>query len=279
MDPKSWTATAAAQQNSWAREQRAPALSWTHHTHVPRGAKLPNDRLCPELHRKHLGKLDRHHLTKGWEEQQPGVTHGSAKQGGNQNMAAGGTAASGRLLQLHNGCSDSALAVDLASPFSCTELKKYTQLTLLALFWHSLFLFSRCWGNKLLVGISTLLCVAFKHLGTLFYTDKDTGHFPSFFPSSQCWVCLSSSSPESYAWRKAVHRHSFKAHLHWPTKPGDPTSWTVLPLLFYLCHPSQANPAHTLPANTPSASWRPRAWLGKKRELLQGEENSVFLTV
>lgn len=43
------------------------------------GSKLSNDRLCPKLHRKHLGKLDRHHLTKGWEEQQVGVTRGSAE--------------------------------------------------------------------------------------------------------------------------------------------------------------------------------------------------------
>lgn len=47
------------------------------------GSKLSNDRLCTKLHRKHLGKSDRHHLTKGWDEQQIGVTHGSAKQGGN----------------------------------------------------------------------------------------------------------------------------------------------------------------------------------------------------
>lgn len=75
----------------------------------------------------------RHHLTKGLEEQQVGVTHGSAKEGGNQNMAAGGTAVSGRLLQLHNGCSDHALAIGLTSPFSCTECKQYIQLTLLTL--------------------------------------------------------------------------------------------------------------------------------------------------
>lgn len=86
-------------------------------------------------------------------------------------MAAGGTAVSGTLLQLHNGCSDHALAIDLPSPFSCTEDKQQMQLTLLTLFWHSPSLFRHCWGNKLLVGISIWLCIAFKHLGTVLSTE------------------------------------------------------------------------------------------------------------
>lgn len=53
-----------------------PAGPTTHTRHG--GSKLSNGR----CHRKHLDKLDRHHLTKGWEEQ-VGLTHGSAKQGGN----------------------------------------------------------------------------------------------------------------------------------------------------------------------------------------------------
>lgn len=82
-------------------------------------------------------------------------------------MAAVGTAVRGKLLQLHNGCSDHALAIDLAFRFSCTEYKQYIQLTLLTLSWHpvSLLIYSR--GNKLLMGVSIQLCVAFKHLGTV----------------------------------------------------------------------------------------------------------------
>lgn len=105
MHPESWTATAAAQQNSWAREQRVLPLAGPTTGTCQGGSTLPNDRLCPKLCRKHLGKLDRHHLAKRWEQQQFGVTHGSAKQGSNWNKAAGGTATRG-CCSYTIGCSD-----------------------------------------------------------------------------------------------------------------------------------------------------------------------------
>lgn len=155
------------------------------------------------------------------------------------------------------------------------------QLTLLTLFWHPPSLFRHCWGNKLLVGISIWALYSIQASGdSALYRDKNTVHIPSASPSSQCWVCLSNYSAKPYARRNVVHRHSFQSS----SLLTDQAWWPhildrVLPLLFYLCHLSQANPAHKLPVNTLSASWRPRAWLGKKKELLQKEGDSMFLTV
>lgn len=95
--------------------REAAASSWTHPRHRPRGSTLPNARLCPELHRKHLGKLHRHHLAKGWQHQQCGVTHGSAKQGSNWSKAAGGAAMRG-CGSYTTGCSD-CFSQSFISPF------------------------------------------------------------------------------------------------------------------------------------------------------------------
>lgn len=150
-------------------------------------------------------------------------------------MAAGGAAVSGRLLQLHNGCSDHALAIDLASPFSCTEHKQYIQLTLLTLFWHPLSLISHCWGNKLFVCISIRLCVAFKHLGTVPAQTKiqATSLQLSLLPNADFVspILLQSHTAEEM-WCTGT---ASKAHLCWQTKTGEPTSWTESYLCYFIC--------------------------------------------
>lgn len=120
---QSWSAPAAAQQNSWAKEQRVlPPAGPT--TGTGQGAStLPNDRLCPELHRKHLGKLDRHHLTKGWEQQQFGWHMAQPNKGATATrqlvVLPWGAVAATQSAAL------TAVAIALSAPFSYTEHKQY----------------------------------------------------------------------------------------------------------------------------------------------------------
>lgn len=186
MNPESWTATAAAQQNSWAREQRLlPPAGPTPGTGQgdPR-CQMPGCALsstentwasCTGI----TSPRDDNTSSVGWHMAQPNKGATGARQ---LVVLPWGAVAATQLAAL------TASARVLSAPFSYTAHKQYAQLALLSFCWNPLSPFSHSGGNKQPLGISVQFCVMYKHLATISY--KSTGHILPAFLSSQCCVCL-----------------------------------------------------------------------------------------